>query len=166
VSYIQKSLGDGETIIARAHFHAIYSVAAWLCLIVPGVLLATAFARAQEQPDPYTVAAGLLFVLGLITFLRMMIRKWSTEIGITSHRFVEKYGLLSMHTNEIALPNIEGVKVHQSLLGRILSYGTVKIEGTGVDSVSTPNIADPVGFVRAIQTAKEHIAGLTATPRV
>jgi hypothetical protein len=41
----------------------------------------------------------------------------------------------------------------------------VKIEGTGVDSVQTPNIADPVGFVRAIQTAKEHIAGLTATPR-
>jgi uncharacterized membrane protein YdbT with pleckstrin-like domain len=70
-----------------------------------------------------------------------------------------------MRTNEIALPNIEGVKVSQSLLGRIFSYGTVKIEGTGVDSVQTPNIADPVGFVRAIQTAKEHIAGLTATPR-
>ncbi len=166
MSYIQKSLGDGETVIARAHFHSLYSVAAWLCLIVPSVLLAIAFARAQEQPDPYTVAAGLLFVLGLIAFLRMMIRKWSTEIGITSHRFVEKYGLLSMHTNEIALPNIEGVKVNQSLLGRIFSYGIVKIEGTGVDSVTTPNIADPVGFVRAIQTAKEHIAGLTATPRV
>ena len=129
------------------------------------MLLAIAFGQAQEQPDPYTVAAGLLFVLGLITFLRMMIRKWSTEIGITSHRFVEKYGLLSMRTNEIALTNIEGVKVHQSLLGRIFSYGTVKIEGIGVDSVSTPNIADPVGFVRAIHRAKEHIAGLTATPK-
>ena len=166
MSYIQKSLGDGETIIARAHFHILYSVTAWLCLIVPMVLLVMAFGQAQQQPDPYTVAAGLLFVLGLIAFLKMMIRKWSTEIGITSHRFVEKYGLLSMRTNEIALPNIEGVKVNQSLLGRIFSYGTVKIEGTGVDSVQTPNIADPVGFVRAIQTAKEHIAGLTATPRV
>jgi uncharacterized membrane protein YdbT with pleckstrin-like domain len=95
----------------------------------------------------------------------MMIRKWSTEIGVTSHRFVEKYGLLSMQTNEIALPNIEGVKVRQSVLGRMLGYGTVRIEGTGVDSVTTPSIADPVGFVRAIQTAKEHIAGLTATVR-
>ena len=165
MSYIQKSLGDGETIIARAHFHALYSVAAWLCLIVPGALLAAAFGQAQQQPDPYTVAAGLLFVLGLITFLRMMIRKWSTEIGVTSHRFVERYGLLSMHTNEISLPNIEGVRVHQSILGRIFGYGTIRIEGTGVDSVTTPSIADPVGFVRAIQTAKEHIAGLTATPR-
>ena len=85
----------------------------------------------------------------------MMIRKWSTEIGVTSHRFVERYGLLSMHTNEIALPNIEGVRVNQSILGRIFGYGTVRIEGTGVDSVTTPSIADPVGFVRAIQTAKE-----------
>ena len=165
MSYIQKSLGDGETIIARAHFHVLYSVTAWLLLLIPLLLLVMAFGQAQQQPNPYTVAAGLLFVLGLVAFLKMMIHKWSTEIGITSHRFVEKYGLLSMRTNEIALPNIEGVKVNQSILGRIFNYGTVKIEGTGVDSVSTPNIADPVGFVRAIQTAKEHIAGLTATPR-
>jgi uncharacterized membrane protein YdbT with pleckstrin-like domain len=61
-----------------------------------------------------------------------------------------------MRTNEIALPNIEGVRVHQSFLGRLFDYGTVKIEGTGVDSVTTPQIEDPVGFVRAIQTAKEH----------
>jgi hypothetical protein len=158
MSYIQKSLGDGETIIARAHFHVLYLTAAWLSLLIPGALLLAALAQAQNQPDPYTVAAGLLFVLGLIVFFRMMIRKWSTEIGVTSHRFVEKYGLLSMRTNEIALPNIEGVRVNQSILGRLFGYGTVKIEGTGVDSVTTPAIADPVGFVRAIQTAKEHVA--------
>ena len=66
--------------------------------------------------------------------------------------------LLSMRTNEIALPNIEGVQGESSLLGRIFGYGTVRIEGTGVDAVTTPDIADPVGFVRAIQTAREHIA--------
>ena len=158
-SYIDRSLGDGETIIARAHFHKLYFTAAWLALLVPLALLLAALTQAQTQPDPYTVAAGLLFLLGLIVFLRMMIRQWSTEIGITSHRFVERHGLLSMRTNEIALPNIEGVRVHQSVLGRLLGYGTVRIEGTGVDSVTTPAIADPVGFVRAIQTAKEHLAG-------
>jgi hypothetical protein len=159
MSYIQQSLGDGETIIARAHFHWLYLTAAWLSLLVPGALLLAALGQAQAQPDPYTVAAGLLFALGLIVFLRMMIRKWSVEIGVTSHRFVEKYGLLSMKTNEIALPNIEGVRVNQSILGKLFGYGTVRIEGTGVDSVTTPTIADPVGFVRAIQTAKEHVAG-------
>ena len=158
-SYIDQSLGDGETIIARAHFHKLYFACAWLALLIPLALLLAALAQAQTQPDPYSVAAIVLFALGLIFFLRMMIRQWSTEIGITSHRFVERRGLLSMRTNEIALPNIEGVQVHQSVLGRLIGYGTVRIEGTGVDSVTTPAIADPVGFVRAIQTAKEHLAG-------
>ena len=156
MSYIQQSLGEGETIIARARFPKLYFLAAWLMLLVPLVLLPATLVRAQTQPDPYSVAAGLLLALGLIQFLRMMIRQWSIEIGVTSHRFVEKYGLLSMKTNEIALPNIEGVQVDQSIFGRLLGYGTVRIEGTGVDSVTTPAIADPVGFVRAIQTAKEH----------
>jgi uncharacterized membrane protein YdbT with pleckstrin-like domain len=84
----------------------------------------------------------------------MMIRKWTTEIGITSHRFVTKTGLLSLHTDEIALPNIEGVKVRQSLGGRIWGYGRLRIEGTGIDAVELPTIADPIGFRRAIETAK------------
>jgi len=135
MSYIRNSLGDGETIIAEAHFPWTYSALAWAALIVLGIVL-----------------------IGIFIFISMMLRKWTTEIGVTSHRFVEKKGLISMHTNEIALPNIEGVKVNQGVLGRIFGYGTVRIEGTGVDAVTTPNIADPVGFVRAIQTAKEHQA--------
>ena len=159
MSYIDKSLGDGETVIARAHFHWLYVTAAWLWLLIPLALLGYAYSQApQTQPDSLTIGAGVLFVIGLVLFLRMMMRKWSTEIGVTSHRFVERYGLVGMRTNEIALPNIEGVRVNQSILGRIFGYGTVKIEGTGVDSVTTPTIADPVGFVRAIQTAREHTA--------
>ena len=90
----------------------------------------------------------------------MMIRKWTTEIGVTSHRFVEKKGLFTLRTNEIALNNIEGVRVSQGVMGKLLGYGKVRIEGTGIDAVQTPNIDDPVGFVRAIQTAKEHTAKL------
>jgi uncharacterized membrane protein YdbT with pleckstrin-like domain len=136
MSYIDQSLGDGETVIARAHFHWLYSLTAWLALIVLGII-----------------------GIGIIIFISMMVRKWTTEIGVTSHRFVEKKGLFSLRSNEIALPNIEGVKVEQSFLGRLFGYGTVRIEGTGVDAVTTPTIADPVGFVRAIQTAKEHQLG-------
>lgn len=134
MSYIEDSLGDGETIIARAHFHWLYSALAWAALLFLGI-----------------------FVVGIVIFISMMVRKWTTEIGVTSHRFVEKKGLFSLRSNEIALPNIEGVKVEQSFLGRVFGYGTVRIEGTGVDAVTTPTIADPVGFVRAIQTAKEHV---------
>jgi membrane protein YdbS with pleckstrin-like domain len=164
-SYIDRSLGAGETIIIRARFHWLYTVYAWGSLLLPLTVLLGLYihagAKAHDAANPLSWALFLVAVwviMGFITLIKMLVRRWTTEIGITSHRFVEKYGLFTMRTNEIALPNIEGVRVHQSFLGRLFGYGTVKIEGTGVDSVTTPQIGDPVGFVRAIQTAKEHVA--------
>jgi hypothetical protein len=163
-SYIDRSLGDGETVIARARFPWIYGAMAWAALLAPGLLMLWALAVTMPQPGrpaepvamPWSVgAAGLLFLLGLALFLKLIIVRATTEIGVTSHRFVEKRGLITLHTNEIALHNIEGVRVHQGVFGRILGYGTVRIEGTGVDAVTTPPIADPVAFVKAIQTARE-----------
>jgi uncharacterized membrane protein YdbT with pleckstrin-like domain len=132
MSYIERSLGSGEKLIARAHFHWWYSLKAWLALIFLGV-----------------------FVIGIIIFFHLMIRKWTTEIAVTTTRFVEKKGVFTLTTNEIALPNIEGLRVTQSFWGRILGYGHMRIEGTGVDAITIPDIADPVGFRRAIETAKE-----------
>jgi len=164
-SYIDQSLGAGETVITRARFHWLYSVYAWGSLLLPLVVLLGLYIhagnKAHDAANPLSWALFLVavwLIMGLITLIKMLLRRWTTEIGITSHRFVEKYGLFTMRTNEIALPNIEGVRVHQSFLGRLFGYGTVKIEGTGVDSVTTPHIADPVGFVRAIQTAKDHVS--------
>jgi uncharacterized membrane protein YdbT with pleckstrin-like domain len=169
-SYIQRSLGDGEKIVARARFPWLYGLAAWAALLIPGVALLVFLTRAAQAAEPFTAAdpltwavaaMALLFLLGLIVFLRLVIRRATTEIGVTSHRFVEKTGLITLHTNEIALHNIEGVRVRQGVAGRIFGYGTVRIEGTGVDAVTTPAIADPVGFVKAIQTAREQELGHT-----
>ena len=97
-------------------------------------------------------------VIGIVIFLSMMIRKWTTEIGVTSHRFVEKRPALHAHQRDRPAQYRRRAGSIRACMGRIFGYGTVRIEGTGVDAVTTPNIADPVGFVRAIQTAKEHAA--------
>jgi uncharacterized membrane protein YdbT with pleckstrin-like domain len=130
-TYIEKSLGQGETLIAQAHFHWWYSFKAWMALIFLGWI-----------------------IIGIVIFFSMMIKKWTTEIGVTTHRFVEKSGLFTLRTNEIALPNIEGLKVEQSFWGRMLGFGHIRIEGTGVDAVNIPDIADPIAFRAAIETAK------------
>ena len=133
--YIEESLGAGETLVMRAHFHWWYSVKAWAALILLG-----------------------LFIVGIWIFFAMMIRKWTTEIGVTTHRFVEKTGLFSLKTNEIALQNIEGVRVTQGVWGRMLGYGHLRIEGTGIDAVTIPDIADPIAFRAAIETAKSGLS--------
>jgi len=155
MTYIQRSLGEGERIVAVARFHWWYTVRAWLALALPAILLLGIAIYADDTNREALAVGGLvLFAIGGIVFLRMMIRKWTTEIGITSHRFVKKTGFISLHTNEIALHNIEGVKVRQSMGGRIWGYGNMRIEGTGVDAIDIPTIADPVAFRRAIETAK------------
>jgi len=136
MGYIEQSLGSGEIIVAKARFHWWYILKAVLALLVLGIV-----------------------IIGIVIFFAMMIRKWTTEIAVTSHRFVQKTGLFTLSTNEIALQNIEGVRVNQSFWGRLLGYGHLRIEGTGVDAVIIPDIADPVAFRGAIETAKEHLRG-------
>jgi uncharacterized membrane protein YdbT with pleckstrin-like domain len=132
MSYIEQSLGAHERVIGRAHFHWWYTMKAVLALIFLGI-----------------------FLVGIYIFFAMMIRKWTTEIAVTTHRFVMKTGWFSLSTQEMALHNIEGVKVMQSFWGRMLNYGTLRIEGTGVDAVQLPTIADPIALRRAIETAKD-----------
>jgi uncharacterized membrane protein YdbT with pleckstrin-like domain len=131
--YIEKSLGAGEEIVAEAEFHWWYTAKAVLALVFLAWIL-----------------------IGFYIFFAMMIRKWTTEIGVTTHRFVEKTGLFTLSTNEIALNNIEGVRVIQSFWGRMLGYGHLRIEGTGVDAIVLPDIADPVAFRASIESAKSH----------
>jgi uncharacterized membrane protein YdbT with pleckstrin-like domain len=100
-----------------------------------------------------------IFVIGIYIFFALMIKKWTTEIGVTTHRFIKKSGLFSIKTDELAIHNIEGVKLTQSLLGRIMGFGKIRIEGTGVDAIELPTIADPVAFRAAIETAKESPTG-------
>ena len=155
MTYIERSLGEGEQLIARARFHWLYDVATWAALLVSVAVAIAVFVLFDDlNREALEIVAFVVLVLGAIVFLQRMIRKWTTEIGVTSHRFVKKTGWLSLRTDEIALPNIEGVRVFQGLWGRLFGYGRLRIEGTGVDAVTLPAIADPVGFRRAIETAK------------
>ena len=129
--YIEKSLGAGEEVVAIARFHWWYTAKAVLALVFLAWIL-----------------------VGCYIFFSMMIRRWTTEIGVTTHRFVEKTGLFTLTTNELALANVEGVRVIQSFWGRMLGYGHLRIEGTGMDAIVLPDIADPVAFRAAIESAK------------
>ena len=155
MSYIERSLGDGEQIVTRARFHWLYNLRAWLALVVPLLGLTAVVVYADEMVrEGLAIFAVALLVAGVVMFFTMMIHKWSTEIGITSRRLVKKTGFIALKTAEVALHNIEGVRVTQSLWGRLFGYGRIRVEGTGDDHIDIPNIDDPVGFRRAIETAK------------
>ena len=84
-----------------------------------------------------------------------MIRKCTTEIAVTTHRFVEKKGLVHAQDQRDRLAQHRRRQRYPELLGPVCwAYGHLRIEGTGVDAVDLPDIADPVAFRAAIETAK------------
>lgn len=168
MSYIANSMAMNEKVIGRAYYHWSYRLAAVLPLIL---LLLAVGAAAYFYGRTITVVGlkvlGGLFLFWLLIalwiFFARMIRVWTTEIAVTNQRFILKRGWLHLSTQEIALYNIEGVRVYQGFWGQLLGYGHVHVEGTGVDTVDTPPIAHPINFRRAIENAKFNSHGHDAT---
>jgi len=88
-----------------------------------------------------------LITLGIYAW----IKKWTSEFAITTRRIVIKHGLVQRNTFEMNLSKIETVNVTQSVLGRMLNYGTVEIVGTGGTREAFNDISDPLEFRKKFQ---------------
>jgi len=97
---------------------------------------------------------SVLVLVGPVIAIGMMIDKWTTEIVITSRRFVYKRGWIVRRTEEIGLGKLEEINLDQSILGRIFGYGKLRLSGTGVSTIKLPAIDDPLSLRRAIDRVK------------
>lgn len=78
----------------------------------------------------------------------------TTEMVITSRRFIFKRGWLARKTEEISLRRIEEVNLQQTFFGRIFGYGNIQIQGSGGSSISLQRLKKPTKFRRELQTAQ------------
>ena len=51
--------------------------------------------------------------------------RWITEFAVTDRRVISKRGFIMRDTDEMNMDKVESVDVDQSILGRLLDYGTV-----------------------------------------
>ena len=84
----------------------------------------------------------------------MMINKWTTERVLTNKRYIQKTGWISRKTEEISVHKIEEVEFNQSILGRVLNYGSVLISGTGVGKIKLNLIDDPLIFQKKLKNVR------------
>ncbi len=82
-----------------------------------------------------------LFIVPLIAYL-------TSEFAITNKRIMIKTGFISRNTFEMNLSKIESINVNQSILARVLGYGTIIIMGTGSTREPFDRIKDPLIFRR------------------
>ena len=135
MGYVEDTLGSGETVEYDVSFHWLWTFGAYAMLVILG-----------------------LVVIGLIGFLYMMIKKWTTERVLTDIRFIQKTGWIVRHTEEIRIDRMEEVNLDQSLFGRILDYGDVQIAGVGTGEIKLKMIDSPIEFQKKLNDLKVRFA--------
>jgi len=84
-------------------------------------------------------------------FISPLINYFTSEFAITNKRIIIKIGLIRRKTVELNIQKVESVNVDQSILGRILGYGSISIVGTGGSRETFFNISKPLEFRKAFQ---------------
>ncbi len=160
MTYVTNTLAPGEDILFQAQFNWTYSLDPFIwCLFGFSPLLYSSFVHATAGATPgnpvwiYGLSAiPALFSTWLV--VSHMVHLWTTEIVVTSGRFVFKTGLVARKTKEVSLNNIEEINLQQSIFGRLFGYGQITLRGTGVGVIQVPDIDDPVVLRRCIEQAK------------
>jgi membrane protein YdbS with pleckstrin-like domain len=150
MSYIGNHLMNGEEVVKEARLNRIIYLPAALLLALSIVLFAEVY-RAGAQSRVAMALPEAFLAMALVAAIPAFIRRSSSEFAVTNRRVVVKVGFLRRHSTEILLRQVEGITVDQGILGRILGYGTIVVEGTGSDRTPYKGIAAPMKFRLAVQ---------------
>lgn len=145
MSYTESHLLPGETVKYRGKLHWFPFLPAYL---LGGVFIGLAIAGFALQ----MLWLGIVgLVVAIPVFVWTYITKSTSEFCVTDKRVVIKVGFIQRHTVETMLGKVESIGVEQSLVGRMLDYGTILVVGTGGTQDSFKNIANPLEFRRQVQ---------------
>lgn len=130
MSYVKRVIQPGEEIILVGRLSWIIYHRA-IALVLFGIILVV-LERIYSSQDWLVIGTGAAFgAAALISALHAWFLRWTTEIAVTSKRIIYKRGFITRHTAEMNMDKVASVDVDQSLLGRLLDYGSVHILGTG-----------------------------------
>ena len=101
-------------------------------------------------------ACAICSGIGLITIWRPLIAKLSNKLSHDDKRVRGKTGLLSKTTMDSPIKRVGGVSVEQGIIGRMLNYGTVRINVTGDRAdYAFPYIDNPNAFKESLLSIME-----------
>jgi hypothetical protein len=148
MSDVDKGLGVGERIEYRARLHwVIYQP-------VFGILLLgmVSFVVISSTPESTGYAVLALVAAGLmapVAFIQAWRERLTTEIAVTNRRVIVSVGQIRRSTMEMNANKIE-VVIKQTIPGRLLGYGTVRVGGTDPSITPVSNVASPMELRAAV----------------
>jgi hypothetical protein len=153
--FIRKTLMPNEKCVKDARFSWVYIFQAWvvwgICLIL-GYMVHYGFMRYLGLYDlrPVYIGAGI----GGWLFFWMMMKKWTTEIILTTERLIYKQGYFMVDVAEVDIEQLASDRVEQSFFGRIFDYGNIYIRCIEAPDIWLPPIRRPYEFRNALEQQK------------
>lgn len=134
-----------------------------------GVAFVNGIVRALEPAiGPRGVAAlesyaepGAIVILALLfglPLLKAWIVRGTTCLAVDDRQILWRRGIIARDITQIEISEIVGVNVYESLLGRILGYGTVDIETRGEDRLVMNTVGGARSFAGLVLDIKHRLA--------
>ena len=132
--YPDKLLADDEEVVAHLHPHALATL--WpvvrLLLVVGAASFGAALVPAGELQRPARLAiAALALVLVLLSAVGPLLRWRTTHYVLTTHRVLQRSGVLTRRGRDVALASITDVSSTQTLWERVIRAGTLEVSSAG-----------------------------------
>ena len=165
MSYVEKNLVPGETLLYQTRHHWIVLIGPLLMALLvglPGLLLLFAAADKNAELADYVaripggtqtlvVLGAILVVTALATLAWGMAKRNATEMAVTNRRVLIKTGMGSRRTLDLMLSRVESIGVEETMWGRMIGYGSVIVRGTGGTPEPFVKISHPQEFRRQVQ---------------
>lgn len=156
MSYIKKTLTDGENIIISKKIHWFF----WISFIPLFLLILCVGSCLFLLKFLFTGGGKLdmiislcIFVPSVIGVLCYFIKYISIENMVTNKRIIFKTGFIHVDTDELRIERLENIQIKQSILGRIFRYGDLEFKGTGGSPVVFKFIANPISTKKEIENS-------------
>ncbi len=156
MSYVASVLQPGERIIRLGRLHWIVY---WLAILFAVLaILCTLWASTRGMGVVMLYSAMAFGVLAVVAFGRAWFKRWTTEIAVTDRRIIYKTGFITRHTVETNMDKVATVDVNQSILGRLLDYGSIQVLVVGATQASDRPDQPPRGNIEKLDPVAEPLA--------
>jgi uncharacterized membrane protein YdbT with pleckstrin-like domain len=135
---------EGVTYEAQLH---------WFVFAPPLSLFAAGLVAIAFQP----MAAVAFLLASIVAMVAAYLKLSTTRIVVTDRRIVYRTGLLARRTLEMNKDKVESIDVNQSIVGRLLDFGSVTVKGTGGGIEAISNVSAPFAL-------RNHVAAGNAGP--
>lgn len=138
-------------IVPALVFIAVPALAAYACAwIVKGgpARLAPIIAKETKDQTPWLIGVCVgLAAWVLLGYCLPRVMSWhATRYTLTSQRLIARYGMLRRRDQQVSLPAVRHVVIHQSLLQRLVRSGNISLDTGYPSSTVVPDVPEAATF--------------------